>query len=122
MPSKRQLEQRNAARAAFVEFLKKRRLEPSSPFTSVQLDTDNNKLNITDNVTSNGKAESGTWFWNESANKIEEDCSFFLLFFLYVLCLYITFWVMTDLSAATYNNQARLVAPYLLVFALSRPV
>ena len=47
---------------------------------------------------------------------------FFKFFFHHVLCLYTTLWVMTDLSAATYNNQARLGAPYLLISALSRRV
>ena len=32
-------------------------------------------------------------------------------FFLHVLCLYATLWVMTDLSAFTYKNLARLDAP-----------
>ena len=71
MPSKRQREQRNAARAASVEFFKKRRLEASSPLNSVQLDTDNDKLSTTD--TSDEEVEPGTWFWNESANETDSD-------------------------------------------------
>ena len=71
MPSKRQREQRNAARAASVEVFKKRRLEASSPLNSVQLDTDNDKLSTTD--TSDEEVESGTWFWNESANETDSD-------------------------------------------------
>ncbi len=31
-------------------------------------------------------------------------------FFLHVLCLYVTLWVMTDLSVSTYKKLARLVA------------
>ena len=58
MQSKCQHKQRNATRAISVEFFKKKRLEASFLFTSVQLDTDNNKLSTTD--TSNEEAESGT--------------------------------------------------------------
>ncbi len=34
----------------------------------------------------------------------------FFFFFLYILCLYATLWVMTDLSVSTYKKLARLVA------------
>lgn len=71
MPFKRKRKQQNVARTAFIEFFKKRRLKASSFFTSVQLDTDNNKLSTTD--INNEKAESGTYFWNKSANKTNSD-------------------------------------------------
>lgn len=47
---------------------------------------------------------------------------FFFSFFLHVLSLYTSFWVLTDLSAATSNNLARLSDPYLFISALSRRV
>ena len=72
MPSKRQREQRNAARAASVEIFKMRRLEASSLLNSVQLNIDDDKHSTTD--TSDNKSESaGTWFWNESANETDSD-------------------------------------------------
>ena len=71
MSSKRQREQRNAARAASVEFFKKRRLETSSVHNSLQPSIDNDKPNTTD--TNDEEAETATWFWNESANETDSD-------------------------------------------------
>ena len=71
IPSKRQREQRNAARAASVEIFKKRRLEASSLLNSSQPSVDNGKLSTID--ISDEEAESGTWFWNESANETDSD-------------------------------------------------
>lgn len=71
MPTKRQREQRNAARAASIEFFKKRRLEASTLPNSAQLNTDNDKLGTTD--TSDEEAKSRTWFWNGSANETDSD-------------------------------------------------
>lgn len=71
MPTKRQRELRNAARAASIESFKKRRLEASSLSNLAQLHVDNNKLSTTD--TSNEEAESRTWLWNESANETDSD-------------------------------------------------
>lgn len=68
---KRKRKQQNVAKTASIEFFKKRRLKASSPFTSVQLDIDNNKLSTTD--INNEEAESVTYFWNESANETNSD-------------------------------------------------
>ena len=67
MPSKRRLTQLKSAIAAAVLFLKKRKVEASLVLNLVQLEIDDNKLSITD--ISDTKGESGTWFWNESANE-----------------------------------------------------
>lgn len=71
LPSKRQREQRNAARAASVEVFKKRRLETNTRINSVQPSIDDDKLNIADE--SEEEANTGTWFWNESTNKTNSD-------------------------------------------------
>ena len=65
MPSKRQRDQRNSARAASVLTFKKRRLEASQLPKLVQPQPDDNTNN-----TSDMEGESRTWYWNESANKI----------------------------------------------------
>ena len=65
MTSKRQRQQRNAARTASNEVLKKRRLE-----VSAQSKLDDDKLSTTD--TSNTKGEE-IWFWNKSANETNSD-------------------------------------------------
>ena len=67
MPSKRQRDQRNSARAASILTFKKRRLEASRLPKPVQLQSDDDN-----NDTSDTEGESGTWYWNESAN---ESCS-----------------------------------------------
>ena len=67
MPSKRQCDQRNVARAASNLTFKKRRLEPSRLLKPVQPQPDDNT-----NDTSDTESESGTWYWSESAN---ESCS-----------------------------------------------
>ena len=67
MPSKRQRDQRNSARAASILTFKKRRLEASRLPKPVQLQSDDDNNN-----TSDTEGESGTWYWNESAN---ESCS-----------------------------------------------
>ena len=64
MPSKRQRNQRNFARAASILTFKKKRLEASQLPKPVQPQPDNNIIN-----TSNTKGKSGTWYWNKSANK-----------------------------------------------------
>lgn len=71
MPSKRQRERRNAARAALNEFFKKRRFEASPLPNSAQLKTDDDKLSTVD--TSDTEGESETWFWNESVNETDSD-------------------------------------------------
>ena len=67
MPSKRQRDQRNSARAASVLTFKKRRLEASRLPKPVQPQSDDDNNN-----TSDTEGKSGTWYWNESAN---ESCS-----------------------------------------------
>ena len=52
-------------------FSKKKRLESSSFPNSAQLSIDNDKLSTAD--TSDDEAESGTWFWNESAHETDSD-------------------------------------------------
>ena len=64
MPSKRQRDQRNATRAASNLTFKKRRLEASRLLKPVQPQLDDNT-----NDTSDTESESGTWYWNESANE-----------------------------------------------------
>lgn len=70
MPSKRQREQRNAARAASVDFFKRRRLriETSSVHDSLQPSVDNDKPDITD---TRDKEETTTWLWNEGSNETD---------------------------------------------------
>ncbi len=67
MPSKRQRDQRNSARAASILTFKTRRLEASRLSKPVQPQPDDNT-----NDTSDTEGQSGTWYWNESAN---ESCS-----------------------------------------------
>lgn len=71
MTSKRQREQRNAARAASNEVFKKRRLEAGSLPKSAQPRIDDNKLNTVDG--SDPEGESETWFGHESANETNLD-------------------------------------------------
>ncbi len=71
MVSKRQCEQRKNARAASVQVFKKRRIESSSLSNSAQLEIYDDKLSTAD--TTDTEHESGTWFWNESANEISPD-------------------------------------------------
>ena len=68
MPSKRQRDQRNSARAASILTFKKRRLEASRLPKPVQPQPDDNT-----NDTSDTEGESGTWYWNESANESFSD-------------------------------------------------
>ena len=46
---------------------KKRKVETSLVLNSAQLEIDDDKLSTTDRSDTEG--ESGTWFWNESANE-----------------------------------------------------
>ena len=62
VPSKRQREQRNAARAASVEFFKKRRLETSSVHDSLQPCVDNDKPDTTDTTLTDTIDEEETTF------------------------------------------------------------
>ena len=68
MPSKRQRDQRNAVRAASNLTFKKRRLKASQLPKTVQPQPDDNT-----NDTSDTEGESGTWYWNESANESGSD-------------------------------------------------
>lgn len=68
MPSKRQRDQRNSARAASILIFKKRRLEASRLPKPVQPQS-----NDGNNDTSDTEGESGTWYWNESANESYSD-------------------------------------------------
>lgn len=69
MKSKRQRQQRNAARAASNEVFKKRRLAARSlPTTQSKIDDD--KLSTIDTSDTEGEE---TWFWNESANETNSD-------------------------------------------------
>lgn len=70
MPSKRRLDQLKSARAAAVQACKKRKSEASSVLNAHPEIVDD-KLSTTD--TSNTEDESGTWFWNESANESDPD-------------------------------------------------
>ena len=71
MASKRCRDHLKAARGASVASFKKRRFEASSLSNSCQRKTDDNKLSTSDS--SDTEADSGTWFWNESANEIDSD-------------------------------------------------
>ena len=71
MPSKQRRKQWKSARAASFEVFKKKRLEASSLPNSVQLRIDDRKLSTTN--TDDTDNESGTWFWNKSANKTDSD-------------------------------------------------
>lgn len=53
---------------------KKRKFEASSVLNSAQLKIDDGKLSTADTIdTIDTKEESGTWFWNKSANKSDSD-------------------------------------------------
>lgn len=67
MPSKRCLEQLKSARAVH-QSLKKRKPEASLVLNS---EIDNDKLSTADK--SDAEGESGTWFWNESADESDSD-------------------------------------------------
>ena len=69
MTSKRQRQQRNAARAASNEVFKKTRLEARS-LPTAQSEIDDNKLITVDTSDTEGEE---TWFWNESANETNSD-------------------------------------------------
>lgn len=71
MPNKRRREQLKSARAASLEVYKKRRSEANSLPNSAQLRVDDRKLSTADTTDTEG--ESGTWFWNESANETDSD-------------------------------------------------
>ena len=71
MPTKRRRKQLESARAASLEVFKKRRSEASPLPNLAQLRVDDHKLSTAD--TADTKGESGTWFWNESANKTDLD-------------------------------------------------
>lgn len=77
MPSKRRREQWKSARAASLEVFKKRRLEASLLPNSAQLRIDDRKLSTADTTntddTDDMDNESGTWFWNKSANETDSD-------------------------------------------------
>ena len=80
MPSKQRRKQWKSARAASFEVFKKKRLETSLPPNLAQLRIDDRKLSTADTTnmdntdnTDNTDNESGTWFWNESANKTDSD-------------------------------------------------
>ena len=69
MPSKRQRDQRNSARAASVLTFKKRRLEASQLPKPVQPQPDQPQPDDIINDNSDTEGKSGTWYWNKSANK-----------------------------------------------------
>lgn len=71
MRSKRQRKQQNAARAASVEIFKKKRLEINPRISTVQLSIDDDKLSTADGREE--EVDTGTWFWNESANERNSD-------------------------------------------------
>lgn len=72
MLSKRWREQLKSARAISLKVCKKRRLEASLLPNSAQLDRKlSNTIDTTD--TTDTEDESGTWFWNESANETDSD-------------------------------------------------
>ena len=77
MPSKHQREQLSAARAASVEFFKKRRQEASSVHNLLQQppSVHNDKPNTIDTspADTSDEEETTTWFWNESANETDSD-------------------------------------------------
>ena len=71
MRSKRRLKQLKSARATTVLFSKKWKVEATLFLHAAQLEIADDKLSTTD--TSDTKAESGTWFWNESPNESDSD-------------------------------------------------
>ena len=76
MPSKRQREQLSTARAASVEFFKKRRQEASSVHNLLQQPSvHNDKPNTIDTspADTSDEEEIATWFWNESADETDSD-------------------------------------------------
>lgn len=70
MPSKRRLEQLKSARAAAVQARKKRKSETSSVLNA-HLEIEDDKLSTID--TNDTEGESGTLFWNDSANESGSD-------------------------------------------------
>ena len=66
MTSKRQRQQRNAARVASNEVFKKKQLE----LASAQSQIDDDKLSTTNTSDTEGEE---VWFWNESANETNSD-------------------------------------------------
>ena len=71
MPTKRRRKRLKSARAASLEVFKKRRSEASPLPNPAQLRVDDHKLSTADTTDTEG--ESGTWFWNESANETDSD-------------------------------------------------
>ncbi len=72
MLSKRRRKQLKFARAISLEVCKKRRLEASLLSNSVQLNCKLSNIIDTTNTT-NIEDKSGTWFWNQSANKTDSN-------------------------------------------------
>ena len=70
MPTKRRLNQLKSARALAVEACKRRKFEASLVVNS-QPEIEDDKLSTAD--TSDTEVESGTWFWNDSANESDLD-------------------------------------------------
>ena len=70
MPNKSRLNQLKSARALAVEACKRRKYE-ASLVLNAQREIKDDKLSTAD--TSNREDESGTWFWNDSANKTDSD-------------------------------------------------
>ena len=70
MPTKRRLNQLKSARALAVEACKRRKFEASLVVNS-QPEIEDDKLSTAD--TSDTDIESGTWFWNDSANESDSD-------------------------------------------------
>ena len=70
MPSKRRLNQLKSATANAVQACKKRKSEASSVLNA-NLEIEDDEPNTTD--TSDTEGESGTCFWNESANESDSD-------------------------------------------------
>ena len=71
MPSKRQRNQWENARAASLQTFKKRRQDSSSLPNLVQPLLDDNEADTSD--TNDTEGESETWFWHESANESHSD-------------------------------------------------
>ena len=70
MPTKCRLNQLKSARALAVKACKRRKFE-ASLFVNSQPEIEDDKLNAAD--TSDTEVESGTWFWNDSANESDLD-------------------------------------------------
>ena len=74
MTSKQRLAQLQNARLASVAHFKKRKLERTHRPNTEQPCIDDNKLNIDDTGDTDANTdEEETWFWNQSANKLESD-------------------------------------------------